>query len=110
MIAKIGAGWARELFLTGEQFRADFAQKIGLIHHVVEEEQLNDMVNDRVQQLHMAAPSAQVAAKKLIKRQENKSKAEMRAFTADLFARRWLSDEGKEGVNAFLEKRKPDWQ
>jgi 1,4-dihydroxy-2-naphthoyl-CoA synthase len=34
----------------------------------------------------------------------------MRAITADLFARRWLSDEGKEGVKAFLEKRKPDWQ
>jgi methylglutaconyl-CoA hydratase len=110
VIAKIGAGWARELFLTGERFQAEFAQKIGLIHHVVEEDQLNDMVNDRVQQLLKAAPSAQVQAKKLIKQQEDKSKAEMRAFTADLFARRWLSDEGKEGVNAFLEKRKPEWQ
>jgi methylglutaconyl-CoA hydratase len=110
VIAKIGAGWARELFLTGEQFRAEFAQNIGLIHHVVEEEHLNDMVNERVQQLSLAAPGAQAAAKKLIKRQENKSKAEMRAFTADLFARRWQSDEGKEGVNAFLEKRKPNWQ
>jgi enoyl-CoA hydratase/carnithine racemase len=68
------------------------------------------MVDDRIQQLLMAAPAAQVEAKRLIRRQEGKSKAEMRAFAADLFARRLLSDDGKEGVKAFLEKRKPDWQ
>jgi len=110
VISKIGSSWARELFLTGEHFRAEFAQKIGLVHHVATEDQLDDVVNERVQQLHMAAPGAQVEAKKLIRQQQGLSKAEMRAFTENLFARRWLSDEGKEGVNAFLEKRKPAWQ
>jgi methylglutaconyl-CoA hydratase len=110
VLAKIGEANGRELFLTGERFDAHHAQQIGLVQHVVTEKQLDAQVNDRVQQLLQAAPGAQAAAKELIRSVTNQPKGETREYTASLIARRRASDEGREGMSAFLEKRKPVWQ
>lgn len=110
VLAKIGAGNGRELFLTGERFDAAHAQRIGLVHHVVATEALDATVDERLQQLLMAAPGAQAAAKELIRRVVHQPKASMRDDTADLIAQRRATNEGREGMSAFLEKRKPRWQ
>lgn len=110
VIPKIGSGWARELYLTGERFGADFARWLGLVNHVVNREELDSLVENRVEQLLSAAPGAQTAAKRLISHIADSSIPNIRGFTTDIFARRWIDQETREGVTAFLEKRKPDWQ
>jgi methylglutaconyl-CoA hydratase len=110
VLAKIGAGNGRELFLTGERFDAHHARRIGLVQHVVAEADLDTAVNERVEQLLQAAPGAQAAAKTLIRTVAHKSSLEMREFTAKMIAERRASREGREGMNAFLEKREPNWR
>ena len=84
--------------------------RIGLVQHVTAHDQLDAQVDERVQQLLQAAPGAQAAAKELIRFVGKKPKHETRDYTANLIARRRASDEGREGMSAFLEKRKPTWQ
>jgi len=110
VLSRIGPGHARELFLTGERFDARRAQAIGLVHHVVAESELDAVVADRVTQLLQAAPGAQAAIKELIRAVACRPKAAMREYTAETIAHRRAGDEGREGMSAFLEKRKPWWQ
>ena len=110
VLAKIGTGNGRELFLTGERFDAHHAQRIGLVSYVVPEAELDAAVAERVGQLLQAAPGAQAAAKELIYEVVNQPKEAMRDYTTNLIAKRRDSDEGREGMSAFLQKRKPWWQ
>ena len=109
VLAKIGVGNGRELFLTGERFDAHRAQQIGLVQHVVAEEGLDTAVAERITQLLLAAPGAQAVAKEIIRTAAYQPTAEMRDFTANMIAQRRVSDEGREGMSAFLEKRMPNW-
>jgi methylglutaconyl-CoA hydratase len=110
VLAKIGVGNGRELFLTGERFDAHRAHQIGLVQHVVAEEDLDTAVAERIEQLLAAAPGAQADAKELIRSVVYRPAAEVRDYTANLFAQRRTSEEGQEGMSAFLEKRNPDWR
>lgn len=110
VLAKIGVGHSRELFLTGERFSAERARQIGLVQHVTAEEELDAVVADRVQNLLQAAPGAQAAAKELIRTVAYQPKTAVRNDTATLIAERRASTEGREGMSSFLEKRAPDWQ
>lgn len=109
VLSRIGPSHARELFLTGERFDARRAQAIGLVHYVVTEEALDAVVAERVAQLLQAAPGAQAAAKELIHTVSFRPKESLREYTAETIARRRASDEGREGMSAFLEKRRPWW-
>jgi len=111
VVAKIGVANSRELFLTGERFLAQRALQIGLVQHVAADEAaLDAAVQERVEQLLMAAPGAQSDAKELIHAVANQPKEEMRDFTANLIAQRRACEEGREGMSAFLEKRRPAWR
>lgn len=110
VMSRIGPGHARELFLTGERFDARRAQAIGLVHHVVAEDDLDTTVTGRVTQLLSAAPGAQATVKELIAAVAFRPRESVRDYTAETIARRRASDEGREGMSAFLEKRKPWWQ
>ncbi len=110
VLAKIGARNGRELFLTGERFSAAYAQTIGLVNHIVPETELDDKISERVSQLLQAAPGAQSAAKNLIRQVAWQPKKDAREYTSNLIAQRRDSDEGREGMSAFLQKRKPWWQ
>lgn len=111
VLAKIGVSQSRELFLTGERFTADRARQIGLVHHLVADEvELDARVWERVEQLLLAAPGAIAAAKELIRTVAYQPKPTTRAVTTQLIAQRRASDEGREGMSAFLEKRPPAWQ
>lgn len=111
VLARIGPGAARQLFLTGERFSAERALQLGLVDHVAAgEAALDETVAERVAALLQGAPGAQAAAKELIRTVAFRPKEAMRAYTSELIARRRASGEGREGMSAFLEKRKPSWQ
>lgn len=110
VLAKIGVGNGRELFLTGERFDVHRAKQIGLVQQVVAEDGLDTAVAERIEQLLLAAPGAQAAAKELIRKVAHQPTDEMRDFTANMIAQCRASDEGREGLSAFLEKRTPNWR
>jgi methylglutaconyl-CoA hydratase len=101
VLAKIGAGAARRYFLTGERFDADTALRIGLVHEVAAD--LDAAVERVVGELLSAGPKAVRWAKRLIAERPDSSE------TARWIAERRTSDEGQEGLRAFLEKRPPSW-
>lgn len=111
VIVKIGVGNGRELILTGERFDAAKAREISLVQYVVADEaELDAKVAERVEQLLLAAPGAQAVAKEIIRTVALKPKSVVRDYTARMIAERRDSDEGREGMSSFLEKRKPVWQ
>jgi methylglutaconyl-CoA hydratase len=83
---------------------------LGLVNYIVAAAELDAKMNERIEQLLLAAPQAQTAAKELIRQVAHQPKEAMRDYTAQLIARLRASDEGREGMSAFLEKRPPNWQ
>jgi methylglutaconyl-CoA hydratase len=100
-LAKIGPSAARRYFVTGERFDATTALRIGLVHEVAED--LDAAVERVLAELRTAGPEAARQAKKLVLERPNGLGTERRN------AQRRTSDEGQEGLRAFLEKRDPSW-
>lgn len=109
VIRKIGLSAARELFLTGERFPATRAAAIGLVHQVVKLDALDAAVDERVRELLQGAPGAVAAAKALVRGVAGRPIEGVRDLVCRRIAERRASAEGQEGLKAFLEKRKPDW-
>jgi methylglutaconyl-CoA hydratase len=108
--AAIGPRACRRYFLTAEKFDAATAGRLGLIHRVVEPEALEAAREEVVKHLLKGGPKAQAAAKDLIQRVAYARIDEaLRRDTAWRIADARASDEGKEGIAAFLEKRNPSW-
>jgi methylglutaconyl-CoA hydratase len=100
-LSKIGASAARRYFVTGERFDAATALRIGLVHEVAAD--LDAAVEALVGELRSAGPEAGRHAKKLVLERPDGLGTERR------IAQRRTSDEGQEGLRAFLEKRPPTW-
>lgn len=109
VIQKIGPGAARELFLTGSRFTAKRARRIGLVHAVVPEEELDATIAGFIEELATSAPRAVAAAKRLIREVCGAPATEVIGLTTARIAEQRVSEEGQEGLRAFLEKRKPRW-
>lgn len=111
VVEAMGPRMARALFVTGENFDAAYAEKIGLVHYVVEDEAaLAEMSEHLVRLIFRGAPGAVAAAKKLVNDvMWREIDHDLRHDTAQRIADRRMSDEGQEGLAAFLEKRKPGW-
>ena len=108
-LSKIGRSAARELFLTGARFPAVRAREIGLVHAVTTADQLDATVTGYVRELLAAGPEAVKAAKQMIRRVWTLTGDEVRDLTAETIAVHRVSEEGREGIRAFLEKRPPRW-
>lgn len=108
-LAKIGLSAARELFLTGARFSAARAREIGLVHAVVPAARLDDEVARYAAEILSAGPEAVRGAKALIRQIAGRPAADVSAVTAEALAARRASDEGQEGMRAFLEKRPAAW-
>jgi methylglutaconyl-CoA hydratase len=100
VLPRIGAA-ARRYFLTGERFGADVALRIGLVSEITDD--LDGAVERVVGELVTAGPEATREAKRLVRDQPGGEEA---ARTA---ARLRTSEEGQEGLRAFLDRRKPSW-
>ena len=96
--------------LSAERFSATDAQRTGLIHEVVDLHSLDEMVLNFVQLLKSGGTSARKETKSLVELIGQSSIDEhLISETADWIARVRASDEGREGIKSFLEKRKPSW-
>jgi methylglutaconyl-CoA hydratase len=101
-LAKIGSGAARRYFVSGERFDAQTALRIGLVHELASD--LDAAVDTIAGELLSAGPAAARAAKEL-------ARAPLSADeTARRIGERRTSEEGQEGLRAFLEKRPPRWR
>ncbi len=106
----MGARAAHRYFLTAERFSAAEAQRIGFVHEVVTAEQLDAQVDEWVKALTSAGPAAVRACKQLVQDvAEQTIDAALIARTVQGIADIRASAEGKEGVQSFLQKRKPNW-
>ncbi|MGH8225214.1 MAG: enoyl-CoA hydratase/isomerase family protein [Gammaproteobacteria bacterium] len=109
VVRAIGPRQARRWFQTAEIMDADAAQVIGLLHEVVAEDQLDARVAEFVDSLLAAGPEALTAAKRLVAMTSEADAETLKRRTAELIAQLRVSEEGQEGLAAFLEKRKPYW-
>ena len=109
VVRKIGLGRALPLFLTGEWFDADYALKIGLIYEIASLDGLDAAVDAVVRKLLEGGPFAQTAVKRLASRLVETGE-DIDEYTAELISALRTGPEGREGVRAFLEKRKASWQ
>lgn len=109
VIKKMGEGKARELFITGERMNANRAFEVGLVNKVVEDEVLQDRVDALVHLILSSGPEAVAMAKKLVSEVPSMTPEQFKPYTAEMIAKLRVSDEGQEGMDAFLNKRKPNW-
>lgn len=108
-IRKIGLSQARRYFLTAEVFEADEAKRIGLIHEVCATEELEGRVGEIVSSLMAAGPKAVRQAKALARQVAYFDSQAALDASSKVIASLRVSEEGQEGVRAFLEKRPPSW-
>ena len=112
VVAKIGNTAAKELMLTGRRFTADEAKTFGLVNVVVDEAEMIDIERQYIDHFMHASPDAVAECKNLLR---------MVSGTADRFnpifmqtsvaiANQRISKAGQEGMSAFFEKRKPEWE
>lgn len=110
VIKAMGANAARRYFLTAEKFSAEEAHRIGFIHEAVTALKLHQTVDEIANAIVNNSPDAVVAAKWLVDDVAGADiDEELLAYTAECIAEIRSSEQGREGVNAFLEKRKPSW-
>lgn len=110
VIAAIGERQARRYFISGEEFDAAEAWRLGLVHEIVEEDSLSGAVGAMLAQLYSSGPKAMAAAKKLLPLSAHATiNARILDETSRRIAEIRATPEGQEGLTAFLEKRKPDW-
>ena len=110
VIRAMGARAAHRYFLTAERFNAAEALRIGFVHEVVHVDDLDVKVDGILKNLLSASPNAVRAAKKLVQDvAEREINAALIAQTVEGIADIRASEEGREGVQSFLAKRKPSW-
>jgi methylglutaconyl-CoA hydratase len=111
VVEAIGARAARRYFQTAERFDAETALALGLVHEVVPRERLDGRLDELIGILLDNGPAAMAASKGLIRRVASGPVDDaMVEDTAQRIADIRATDEGREGVQAFLEKRRPNWQ
>lgn len=110
VIRAIGARAARRYFLTAERFDSGEAFRLGLVHNLTPPEQLDPTINELLGALMHTSIHAVGEAKKLVRDLAGRPLDDaLVADTAERIAAIRASDDGREGVRAFLDKRKPRW-
>jgi methylglutaconyl-CoA hydratase len=112
VIAAVGERNARRLFLSGEAMNAKLARRVGLVHEIAKPNKLDDALEDQLGMLLKGGPNALRESKELIFTVEGggiSADVALKHRTAQIIAQLRVSDEGQEGLAAFLEKRPPEW-
>jgi methylglutaconyl-CoA hydratase len=110
VIKRVGEYSARELMLTGRRINGTEAENYKLVNKSLPTDQIESYVEQMVQMLLTSGPAAITHCKKLIDKVVNHiNMDEALTYTAKMIAEIRASEEGQEGMAAFLEKRKPNW-
>jgi methylglutaconyl-CoA hydratase len=111
VIRAIGERAAHRYLITAERFDAQEAYRIGLVHQIVPKDKLEETVQSLLRALLQNSPNAVTESKRLVREVVDQPISDaLLEDTAQRIARVRASDEGKEGVRAFLKKRRPFWQ
>ena len=105
----VGLSWAKELILTGRTVKASEALAMGLVHAVVEPEQLMDSAMRQAKRLLDLSPNALALTKRAFAQGQNATFDQGSLLEADCFEQAFRHPDQKEGMRAFLEKRKPNF-
>jgi methylglutaconyl-CoA hydratase len=106
---KINVSNMRRLFLTGQRFNSNYAKEVGLVDYVVAEEEFDSEVKKYADLLLTSGPNAMKHVKLLIDKYEKLNLDKYKDYTVEKISELRVSDEGQEGINAFLEKRRSRW-
>jgi methylglutaconyl-CoA hydratase len=109
VVKRVGEGRAREFFLTGERLTAQRALEAGLVNQAVQAEELDTAVDKMIKQILTSGPDAIGVCKDLLHNIANQNMDQAEKYTAEVIANLRKSPEGQEGMDAFLNKRKPNW-
>jgi len=110
VVERVGLTEARRLMLTGARFKGEEAVRLGIGHFLADgAEGVERLCKDVLTEIASCAPGANAVTKSIVFESTRRPRADVLDFAADGFARCLLSDEGREGVTAFIEKRKARW-
>jgi methylglutaconyl-CoA hydratase len=109
-VRRMGARNCRRTMLSGRLFSAAEAVDLGLLDAAVPEEALDASVAEEVEALLQAAPGAAGDTKRLIRHVAGHAMEECLRYSAESLADAWETDEGREGIACFLEKKTPPWR
>jgi enoyl-CoA hydratase/carnithine racemase len=105
----VGEGWAKRMILCGDQLTAEKALEIGLVEEVVERGESFNKAMALAKQVEMQSPTSVAACKTLIQHSRAGSMRSALPLERELFINLFDTQDQKEGVNAFLEKRQANW-
>jgi enoyl-CoA hydratase/carnithine racemase len=106
----VGEGWAKRMILCGERVNAETALRIGLVEEVVGKGQAKARALELALQAEKQSPSSVAASKTLIQGARHNPLGTILQTERELFIDLFDTQDQKEGVNAFLEKRAPAWK
>jgi enoyl-CoA hydratase/carnithine racemase len=106
----VGEGWAKRMILCGERIDAATAERIGLVEEVVGQGESLERALALAEQVGEQSPTSVAFCKRLVHSGRDKVIADGLAGERDLFVELFSTEDQREGVNAFLDKRKPEWK
>jgi isohexenylglutaconyl-CoA hydratase len=110
VVKRVGLNAARRLMLTGARFTGEDAARLGLADHVAADAAGLEEIEASIRKdVIRCAPGANAATKEILLATARLDPDAMMDFAAEKFADCMLSDEGREGIASFVEKRKPKW-
>ncbi len=108
--AKLGSSYARRVLFNAKPMSALEAQRYGLVHEVVSAHQLDSAVNAEIDLALTCAPGAVTMTKKLVEYVLSHGTEDNMIYTVDRLADFWETDEAREGMQTFFDKRPPSWR
>jgi isohexenylglutaconyl-CoA hydratase len=109
VVTRLGLPTARRLMLTGAAFDSAQAHDMGMVDQIVQADGLDTALARVRSNVLAAAPAALAAIKQQLAQMPFQTRDQQRQMAAESFAGRMLSDEAREGISAFFDKRKPKW-
>ena len=106
----VGEGWAKKMILCGERINAETAERIGLVEEVVAPGEAKDRALKLAEQVAQQSPIAVTYCKELIHQARDNAVGNALPYERQKFVDLFATEDQAEGVNAFLEKRAPQWK